>query len=422
MTETNFKHTEVGLIPHDWNIFSVGNDCYIKARIGWQGLTTAEYMDHGDYGLITSTDIVDGKINWKTCWFVSEDRYRQDTKIQVRENDVLISKDGTIGKVGIVKKLPYPATLNSGVFVIRSSNSQQSQKGLSLAFISPFFDDFIKRLTAGSTIVHLYQKDIVNYTYPLPPTTAEQERIVDALSSTDTLIGALTEQIEKKRHIKQGVMQQLLTGKKRLAGFTGEWKEVRLGDLGFIIRGVGFKPEQVSIVYKNGYICLLRSNNVDKACINYDNVIFVDNSCVSDNQIMRREDILICAANGSRNLVGKAGRKIDDQLNTFGAFMCVFRCEDTKSAPFVSFLLQSSSYLKQLDEILAGSAINNLNAKQFGNMTFTIPPTIAEQSAIAAVLSGMDTEIAALEQKRDKYIVIKSGMMQNLLTGKIRLV
>lgn len=154
MIETKFKQTEIGLIPEEWEVFSVGKDCIVKARIGWQGLTTSEYLETGEYALITSTDIIDGSIDWKTCHFVSKFRYEQDVKIQVQENDILISKDGTIGKVGIVRNQPFPATLNSGVFVIRAKNDK-NQKGFSLAFVSDYFREFINRLTAGSTIVHL---------------------------------------------------------------------------------------------------------------------------------------------------------------------------------------------------------------------------------------------------------------------------
>ena len=233
MKETRFKDTEIGRIPEDWEVFSVGNDCVTKARIGWQGLTTAEYLPNGNFGLITSTDIVDGKVNWETCVFVSEERYKQDVNIIVKNSDILVSKDGTIGKVAIVSNIPYPTTLNSGVFVIRTKNDDISQEGLGLAFKSPYFMDFIKRLTAGSTIVHLYQKDIVKFKFPMP-TKQEQHHISSALTSLDNLISSLDKLIEKKKNIKQGAMQQLLTGKKRLKGFTEPWVERKLGDYAVI--------------------------------------------------------------------------------------------------------------------------------------------------------------------------------------------
>ena len=279
MKETKFKDTEIGKIPEEWKMYSIGKDCSVKARIGWQGLTTSEYLQTGHYGLITSTDLIEGKVNWDTCVFVSEERYKQDTNIIVKNGDVLVSKDGTIGKVAVVSNLQYPTTLNSGVFVIRTKNEKITQEGLGLVFISPYFKDFIKRLTAGSTIVHLYQKDIVNFTFPIP-TLPEQHHIASALTSIDNLIFSLGKLIEKKKNIKQGAMQQLLTGKTRLKGFNEPWVEKKLGELFEIGNGKDYKnlksgPIPVFgtgglMTYVNEYlydgetICIGRKGTIDK--------------------------------------------------------------------------------------------------------------------------------------------------------------
>ena len=119
MKETRFKDTEVGRIPEDWEATNIDKLCTLKARIGWQGLTTGEYLPQGDYILITGTDFKDGYIDWGNCCYVSKWRYDQDTNIQIKEGDVLISKDGTIGKVAFLNSIPGPGTLNSGVFVVR---------------------------------------------------------------------------------------------------------------------------------------------------------------------------------------------------------------------------------------------------------------------------------------------------------------
>ena len=167
---------------------------------------------------------------------------------------------------------------------------------------------------------------------------------------------------------------------------------------------------------------LLRSNNIQDNVLTFDDVVYVSEECIGDEQYMRYDDILICAANGSRNLVGKSAvLKTMGQTVTFGAFMAIFRANSDIDAGFVGYLFQTESYRKQLDDILTGSAINNLNSKDILDLAFAVPPTLAEQQAIAAVLSDMDAEIAALEAKRAKYESIKQGMMQELLTGKTRL-
>ncbi len=200
----------------EWKTFSIGNDCSVKARIGWQGLTTEEYLDNGEFRLVTGTDIKDGKVAWETCHYVAKDRFEQDPNIIVQPYDVLVTKDGTIGKVAVLDSIPIPATLNSGVFVIRSKNEKLSQRGLALAFLSPAFEDFIRRLTAGSTIVHLYQKDIVKFKFKLPPTEDEQLAIISLLETMDNELKALQAKHKKYEAVKQGMMQQLLTGKIRL--------------------------------------------------------------------------------------------------------------------------------------------------------------------------------------------------------------
>jgi type I restriction enzyme, S subunit len=187
----------------------------LKGRIGWQGLTTAEYLPSGDYGLVTGTDFVDGKINWEKCHFVDKPRYDQDTNIQLQIEDVLVTKDGTIGKVAYVDHLPFPTTLNSGVFVLRPKNEGYLPLYLYYVLNSKIFGDFLSQLQAGSTINHLYQKDFVNFNFCAPP-FEEQRAIANILSDMDAEINALEQQREKTQCLKQGMMQELLTGKTRL--------------------------------------------------------------------------------------------------------------------------------------------------------------------------------------------------------------
>ena len=183
------KQTEIGLIPDDWEVKNINEECTIKARIGWQGLKSNEYLDFGDYVLITGTDFDNGFINWKSCNYVSEWRFKQDKNIQIKQGDVLITKDGTIGKVAFLNEIPMQGTLNSGVFVIRPKSYEKIDTVfLSLIFKSIWFDSFLEQITSGSTIVHLYQKDFVTFNFPIPPTLAEQQRIAKALSDVDALI------------------------------------------------------------------------------------------------------------------------------------------------------------------------------------------------------------------------------------------
>lgn len=213
---TNTKMTELGEIPEDWEVKNINKECTIKARIGWQGLKSTEYLDSGDYILITGTDFDNGFINWKSCSYVTKWRFDQDKNIQIKQGDVLVTKDGTIGKIAFLDSISRQGTLNSGVFVVRPKNSDNIDSVfLSLIFKSMWFDSFLEQITSGSTIVHLYQKDFVKFNFPLP-SKKEQTAIANVLSSMDKEIETLNTKLEKYRNLKTAMMQQLLTGKIRL--------------------------------------------------------------------------------------------------------------------------------------------------------------------------------------------------------------
>lgn len=200
----------------DWVKINLAKNSRLKARIGWQGLTTAEYLDEGYSYLITGTDFKDGRINWNGCHYVNYDRYVQDPNIQVSNGDLLLTKDGTIGKVAYISDLNRPATLNSGVFVVKPITDAYTAHFMFYVLESSVFKEFLQQLSAGSTINHLYQKDLVKFDLYVPPTTEEQEAIIGILCDMDLDIYKLEEKLSKYQKIKQGMMDELLTGKVRL--------------------------------------------------------------------------------------------------------------------------------------------------------------------------------------------------------------
>lgn len=195
---------------------SLNSGFQIKARIGWQGLTTKEYLEHGNYLLVTGTEFSDGNVSWEDCWRVEKERFDQDKNIQLKDNDVLITKDGTIGKVAQVNGLKIPATLNSGVFVIRPTTTEVIPRYLFYVFRSNLFKSFLNELSAGSTINHLYQKDIVKFKFLMPNSIARQQHIVRVLDEVKLEISLLSQQLDKAKKVKAGMMQELLTGRTRL--------------------------------------------------------------------------------------------------------------------------------------------------------------------------------------------------------------
>ena len=197
-----------------WVEKELGKIATLKARIGWQGLTTKEYKETGDFFLITGTEFKNGFIDWDKCHYVDYDRYKQDKNIQVKPHDVLVTKDGTIGKVALIKSVPKPATLNSGVFVIRPIDNSFHPEFFYYLLLSNVFLTFLSQLSAGSTINHLYQKDFVTFKFFTPKSIEEQTEIAKNLYEMDEEIEQLEAQLSKYKLLKTGMMQELLTGKK----------------------------------------------------------------------------------------------------------------------------------------------------------------------------------------------------------------
>jgi len=209
----------IGEIPEHWKSQMLKRTTSIKARIGWQGLTSDEYRTEGNHLLVTGTDFKGRYINWETCHYVDEERYDEDTKIQLIDKDVLVTKDGTIGKISMAKDMPFPTTLNSGVFVTRPIKNEYIQEYMYWILASGMLSEFIEYSKVGSTIAHLYQKTFERFVYPLAP-TEEQQPIVDFLDKEvekiDTLTSNVKNQINKLTEYKKSLIYEYVTGKKQV--------------------------------------------------------------------------------------------------------------------------------------------------------------------------------------------------------------
>jgi type I restriction enzyme S subunit len=417
-----YKQTEVGVIPEEWEVAQLGTlsqtssgttparafqDRYYKnGTVAW-----VKTMDLGNADLITTSERVTEHALKETCLRV----YPVGT--------VLVAMYGGFQQIGRTGLLRIPAAVNQAIVAI-----QPDTKKLDSEYIIGTLNyriEYWKSIASSSRKdPNISSQDIRNFPIACP-TVHEQRAIATALRDVDALLAALDRLIAKRRDLKQAAMQQLLTGQTRLPGFTGKWETKRLGEVGTCIRGVSYQGDSDLSSHDTASTKrLLRSNNVQESTIVISDVQFVNAARVSEKQILQKDDILICMANGSKALVGKAGLfSLDDGYPyTFGAFMGCFRNNsDAANSAFVFYLFQTGRYRDYINNLLAGSSINNLSPGSIESLEFLMPP-LPEQTAIAAVLSDMDLELAALEQRRDKTRALKQGMMQELLTGRTRLV
>jgi type I restriction enzyme, S subunit len=385
-TQTAYKQTEVGLIPSDWEVNELGTILTFGSGRDYKHLQNGEIPVYGTGGVMTYVDD-----------FIYEGE------------SVGIGRKGTIDK---------PVFLNGKFWTVDTLFYTHQFINSNPRFI---YYKFIlikwKEYNEASGVPSLNKNTLQKIKIGLP-TLAEQTAIATALSDADALISSLEKLIAKKRNIKQGAMQKLLQPKEG-------WEVKKLGEIGKCHRGVSYNPERDLHPHdKNITVRLLRSNNVQNQNIDLNGLQYVDQERVKQNQLLQDNDIVICMANGSKQLVGKSAIfKVKDKLNyTFGAFMGCFRTNvDLASSSYIALNFQSFQYRNYIDVLLSGSSINNLNP---GNIeSIEIPfPSKEEQTRIANILSDMNAEISALETKLEKYRKVKLGMMQNLLTGKIRLI
>ena len=403
-----YKQTEIGVIPNDWDVLNLGKSSTLKARIGWQGLTTVEYLKSGDYYLITGTDFKEGYIDWDNCVYVEKERYIQDKNIQINEDDILVTKDGTIGKVAFIDKVPKETTLNSGVFVVRPINKVYNQRYLYYVLMSEHFKDFLNRLTAGSTISHLYQKDFVFFDFP-KPSIKEQTAIANALSDSDTWINSLEQLLTKKRQIKQGAMQELLQPKEG-------WEVKTIKEVAKFRRGSFPQPY-----------------GLDKWYDDYNGMPFVQVYDVDDNKRLKIDTKRKISEEGSKfsvfvekgsvilTIQGSIGRIAITQYDAYvDRTLLIFESYTVKFNKYF-FVTMIELLFEKEKEKAPGGIIKTITKEALSSFEITYPD-FEEQTRIATILSDMDDEIAQLETKLAKAKQIKQGMMQELLTGRIRLV
>jgi len=251
----------------------------------------------------------------------------------------------------------------------------------------------------------------------LPP-ASEQRKIAEALSDADGLLRALEALIAKKRAIKHATMQQLLTGKTRLPGFSGKWETKRLGELGHFLKGSGVPRDNA----QSGSL----------ACVRYGEIYTTHNDFIrkfhswisvevaASATRLVRGDVLFAGSGETKEEIGKCVAFVDDREAYAGGDIVILRPRGTDSV-FLGYALNTSEVNRQKASLGQGDAVVHISAAALARVHLPMPQ-LEEQTAIATVLSDMDTEIAALERRRDKTRGIKQGMMQQLLTGRVRLV
>ena len=407
-----YKQTEVGVIPEDWGVVTISDIAQIFGRIGFRGYTVNDIVEAGNGAIaINPSNIRDGEAIFEKCTYITWQKYEESPEIIIYENDIVLVKTGsTVGKTAMIKYLPERATLNPQVVVFKKLKATPGFFAYMMAF--PTIQSQIKESVVGGALPTLSQRMVSAFKLPLPP-PKEQRAIAEALGDVDALLGGLERLIAKKRDLKQAAMQQLLTGQTRLPGFTGEWETKLLGDILEKIVGGG-TPSRANPAFWGNEIPWVTVK--DFATFNPRHT----QESITRLGLRNSASHLIPAGTlitSTRMALGNAViYEVDVAINQ--DLKALFLKPDT-SVVFLNYWFEYFGCL--IDELGSGSTVKGISLVELRRFPFHVPQ-LPEQSAIAAVLTDMDAEIAALEARRDKTRALKQGMMQELLTGRIRLV
>lgn len=404
-----YKLTEVGVIPDDWEVKQLQESLRMSLSYGINAPAVA-YSDNLPTYLRITDISEDG-------YFISNNKssvnHPNSHNYFLEEGDLVFARTGaSVGK-SYLYRLSDGNLVFAG-FLIRASldTTKLIPEYLANWVRTQQYWDWVKFISMRSGQPGINSKEYSQLLIPLPPTLEEQRAIANALSEIDDQITALEESIAKKRELKQGAMQRLLTGEERLAGFSGTWEVKRLGEISNVFSGG--TPSTTVSEYYNGNISWITSSDLNKGRIFSVGGRITELGLQNSSAKMINAHTLLIALYGATAGV-VAISEIEAAINQ--AVLAIIPSND--NIEFIFYLL--SKLKDSIVETYTQGGQPNLSGNIVKSIELTFPP-LDEQQAIADVLSNMDAEINALEAERDKTITLKQGMMQELLTGKTRLI
>ncbi len=386
-----YKQTEVGVIPAEWEVFSLSELTEPQRPISYGIVQTGPNVANG-VRCLRVLDIHEGRINKSELITTSKEISDSYRRTVLKAGDLVMPLRGKVGDVGLVDEDMEGANLTRGVALI-AIRSGWSPVFCQQVISSTSTRRRLEQAMNGSALQEIPIASLRSFKISTPKNLPEQRAIATALSDVDGLLGGLDRLIAKKRDLKQAAMQQLLTGQTRLPGFHGEWEVKRLDQFAPLQRGFDLPTSQLQrgdypVVYSNGV-----QNRHAKFMVKAPGVV-----------------------TGRSGTIGNV-HFVDEDFWPHNTALWVtdFKNNDPK---FVFYFLTSVG----LERFGTGSGVPTLNRNDVHEFRVSVPATSAEQTAIAEVLTEMDGELAGLEQRREKTRALKQAMMQELLTGRTRLV
>ena len=389
-----------------WEQRKLSDVATMHARIGWQNLRTSEFLDSGDYMLITGTDFNDGAVNYSTCHFVEKERYEQDKHIQIKNGSILITKDGTLGKVAYVQGLSMPATLNAGVFNVEiKDETKVNNKYLFQYLKAPFLMDYVDKKATGGTIKHLNQNILVDFPVVMP-SKAEQEAIGVYFQQLDNLITLHQRKYDKLTNVKKSMLEKMFpkngsnVPEIRFKGFSDAWEQRKLGEVGSVSMCRRIFKEQTS---ESGDIPFYKIGTFGGQADAYiSSELFAEYK--SKYPYPKEGDILISAS-------GSIGRTVEftGKNEYFQDSNIVWLSHDDKLDN--TFLKCFYSVVKWAG--IEGSTIKRLYNDNILNTVISMP-SVDEQKKIGRFFKGIDNLITLHQRELEKLKNLKKACLEKM--------
>ena len=401
----------------EWKERKLSELATMNARIGWQNLRTSEFLDSGDYLLITGTDFDNGRVKYSTCHYVEKKRFDQDTKIQLSTGSILITKDGTLGKVALVEELPKPATLNAGVFNVRvKDDTVLSYKYLYHYLKAPFLMKYVTANATGGTIKHLNQSILVDF--PIPITEKpEQDRITKLLDSLESSITLHQRKLDKLQATKKALLQEMFPEegqnkpKRRFKGFTDAWEQRKLGDcMNSFAYGLNAAAKDYDSMHK-----YIRITDIDDETHNFiqSNLTSPDidfNMDVSDYKL-NVGDIVFARTGAS------VGKTYLYNPNDGDLYYAGFLIRGTVKEDCDAGFIYQNTLTKEYDSFIRitsqRSGQPGVNSKEYATFRINIPCK-DEQEKISKVLHSLDELFTLHQRKLDKLKNLKQAYLNEM--------
>ena len=415
--QKGFQKSVVGVIPSDWQIIELGSIADITKLAGFEySKYFNSYKDGGDIIVLRGTNITRNELNLSDVKTIPRSTSNNLQRSKLFKNDLVFAYVGTIGPIYLVRENDrFHLGPNTSKITLKKSYDPQ--------FIFSYFKSWLIKkeifeYTSIGAQPSLSMSKIRKFKINLPPTKAEQTAIATALNDADALITQLEKLIAKKRAIKQGAMQYILTGIKRLNGFAEEWIEKPFTNVCNLIHGHQFRTND--FIEGSDGIKVIKIGNVQDGGFDTKEC-----DCISPDRFDEFRAYLITNGDILMSLTGNIGRvvRVKDirepilQNYRVGKFV-----PNGVDAAFLAYALSSMQTTKQLEMLSNQTSQANFGKQDFEKVKIKLPRTVDEQKVIAKILIDIDFEIEAIENQVEKYKMLKQGMMQKLLTGKIRLI